>query len=102
MFHVPCSMLSQDEVKNIAALARVGISEKEIEKYQKDLSAILDYFQKLNELDTGDISPISQITGMENISRSDRAEDFGDIGKYDILKNAPELKNGQVKVRSVL
>jgi aspartyl-tRNA(Asn)/glutamyl-tRNA(Gln) amidotransferase subunit C len=94
-------LLKSDEVKNIAALARVGINEKEIEKYQKELSAILDYFQKLNELNTDSIDPISHITGMENKSRADRMEDFGSAGKKDILSNAPEKKEGFVKVKSV-
>jgi aspartyl-tRNA(Asn)/glutamyl-tRNA(Gln) amidotransferase subunit C len=102
MFQVSCSMLSKDEVKNIAALARVGVNEKEIEKYQKDLSAILDYFQKLDELDTDNVSPISHITGMENKIRSDKMVDFGKLGKDSILKNAPEVKEGHIKVKSVL
>ena len=95
-------MLSKEEVKNIAALARIGLDESEIEKYRKDISSVLDYFQKLNELDTGSIEPIGHITGRENISREDKAEDAGDIGLKNILKNVPETKNGYVKVKSVL
>lgn len=94
-------MLSKEEVKNIAALARIGLNEDEIEKYRKDISSILDYFQKLNELDTDSIKPIGHITGRENISREDRVEDAGDIGIKEILKNAPETKGGYVKVKSV-
>jgi aspartyl-tRNA(Asn)/glutamyl-tRNA(Gln) amidotransferase subunit C len=95
-------MLTIEEVKNIAALARVGIREKEIGKYQKDISSILDYVRKLDEVDTEGIEPIGHITGRDNIARSDESREFGDLGRKDILTNAPELKDGCVKVRSVL
>jgi aspartyl-tRNA(Asn)/glutamyl-tRNA(Gln) amidotransferase subunit C len=95
-------MLSKDEVKHIASLARIGLKENEIEKYQKDLSAVLNYFEKLKELDIKDIAPISHIAGMENKVRSDQMNDFGKLGKEAILENAPEIKNGHIKVKSVL
>lgn len=95
-------MLTKDEIKNIAALARVGIEEGDIEKYQKDLSAVLDYFRQLEKLDTSDVEPINHITGMHNVLREDRDDDFGEIGKKSILKNAPETKGGSIKVKSVL
>ncbi|EKE16517.1 MAG: glutamyl-tRNA(Gln) and/or aspartyl-tRNA(Asn) amidotransferase, C subunit [uncultured bacterium] len=95
-------MLSVDEIKHIANLARISLKEKEIEKYQKDLSDILEYFKKMEELDTEKVEPIGHITGMKNVSRFDKASDFGLIGRENILKNAPEMKNGYVKVKSVL
>jgi len=93
-------MLTKDEVKHIAALARIGLSEKETEKYQKDLSAVLDYFKKLEEADTENVEPISHITGRENSTREDRADDFGN--KNDIVKLFPESKDNYCKVKSVL
>lgn len=93
-------MLNDDEVKHIAALARIGLSDKEIEKYQKDLSAILDYFKKLEDVDTGNVEPISHITGAENITRSDKKEKFEN--KKEIIKLFPESKDGYDKVKSVL
>lgn len=95
-------MLSKEEVQHIAALARIGLTDKETEKYQKDLSAILDYFQKLQELDTENVNPIGHITGRNNVTSEDKMENFGDLGKEAILKNAPEIKNRYVKVKSVL
>ena len=95
-------MLSPEEVKKIAALARIGLSEEEIPKYQKELSAILDYFEKLKELDTEKIETIGHITGRFNSYREDKARDFGDLGREAILENAPEKKDGFVKVKSVL
>ena len=95
-------MLSREEILNIATLARVGLSEKDIEKYQGELSAILDYFKKLEELDVENVEPIGHITGMQDVLRTDRNEDFGDLGKDAILKNAPEKKDRYIKVKSVL
>lgn len=95
-------MLSRDEIKNIAALARLGVEEEDIEKYQKDLSAVLDYFKELEKLDTENVEPISHITGMYNVLREDRDVDFGSVGREAILKNAPETKDGSIKVKSVL
>jgi len=95
-------MLTREEILNIASLARVGLSEKEIEKYGHDLSEILDYFKKLDELDVSDVEPIGHITGMQNVFRADKSEDFGDLGKKSIMEIAPETKDGYFKVKSVL
>jgi aspartyl-tRNA(Asn)/glutamyl-tRNA(Gln) amidotransferase subunit C len=95
-------MLSKEEILHIATLARIGLDEKDIEKYRHDLSAILDYFKKLEECDTEGVEPIGHITGMQNVFRSDKNEDFGSIGKEAIMKNVPEVKDGFIKVRSVL
>ena len=93
-------MLSKSEVKNIAALARVGLDEKEIGKYQKDLSEILDYFEKLKELNAENVEPIGHITGMENVIREDYQSVFRN--SEGIKKLFPEEKNGYDKVKSVL
>lgn len=95
-------MLSKEEITNIAALARIGLQESDIEPYRKDLSAVLDYFKELEKLDTENIEPISHITGMYNVLREDRDVDFGESGKNALLKNAPETKDKSIKVKSVL
>jgi aspartyl-tRNA(Asn)/glutamyl-tRNA(Gln) amidotransferase subunit C len=92
-------MLSEKEVKNIASLARIGLDDKEIGKYRKNLSEILDYFEKLKELNT-DSEPISHINGMENVTREDRPDVFRNV--EDIKKLFPEGKSGYDKVKSVL
>ena len=95
-------MLTKEEILHIATLARIGLSEKDVEKYQTELSEILDYFKKLDELEVGNIEPIGHITGMLNKLRSDAQVDFGSVGKEQILKNAPERKEDYIKVKSVL
>ncbi len=94
-------MLSKEEVKNIAHLARIGVTEEETEKYRKDLSAVLDFFQELQSLDTEGIEPIGHITGRVSEAREDGTDDFGVSGKEAIRKNFPESKDGFLKVKSV-
>lgn len=95
-------MLTKEEILHIATLARIGLNENDVEKYQHDLSNILDYFKKLEEVDTTGIEPIGHITGMQNAFRADKNEDFGALGKEQIMQNAPEAKDGYFKVKSVL
>lgn len=93
-------MLSKDEVKHIASLARIGISDEEVEKFSHDLSSILDWIAQLEEVDVSGVLPTAHITGMDNINREDRVEDF--LDKEKIIKLFPESKNGYDKVKSVL
>lgn len=94
-------MLSEEEVKKIALLARIGVKENEREKYRKDLSAVLDFFRELETVPTDGVASIGHITGMTDAARADHMEDFGASGKELILKNVPETKDGFVKVKSV-
>jgi aspartyl-tRNA(Asn)/glutamyl-tRNA(Gln) amidotransferase subunit C len=95
-------MLTEEEVKNIASLARIGIEGKEVEDYQKNLSAILDYFKELSELDTENVEPIGHITGRSDVLRKDERGEVLEKEREDILNNAPERKGDYVKVKSVL
>jgi aspartyl-tRNA(Asn)/glutamyl-tRNA(Gln) amidotransferase subunit C len=93
-------MLTEEEVKHIAILARIGLSDDEVERYRTDLSQVLDFFKELESLDTGDAVE-TVVPEKENDYREDRMEDFGSAGKERILGNVPATKNGYVKVKSV-
>lgn len=95
-------MLTQEEVKHVAMLARVGLRDDEIEKYQKILSGVLDFFQELEQVDIANIAVPRQIIGRENGMRSDRVQESSEVQLQALLKNAPETKNGYIKVKSVL
>lgn len=94
-------MLTKEEVKHIALLARIGLKEEEIEKYQKGLSSVLDFFAQLQEVDTDGVEPVRQIVGRENGWREDRGRDFPDARKQAIKDIMPETKDGSLKVKSV-
>lgn len=93
-------IIGKEEIQHIAKLARLGISEEEKEQYAKDLARILDYFKKLERVDTEDVTPIAQITNLRNIVRQDKGIDFKD--KEIILRNSPEQKDNFIKVKSIL
>lgn len=67
-------MLSEDQVKHIAKLARVALSDEEVERFSKQLSDVLKYVEILNEVDTKKVSETSQVTGLKNIMRVDEVE----------------------------
>jgi aspartyl-tRNA(Asn)/glutamyl-tRNA(Gln) amidotransferase subunit C len=91
-------MISKEEVKHIAKLARLGLTEEEIEKFQKDLSSILGYIEKLKEVDVSKIGPASHAVKVENVMRKDEAKPFGNKKLLDL---APDQKEGFLKVKSV-
>lgn len=95
--------LSKKEVEHIAKLARLGLSDKEKGKYSKELSVILDYFEKLKEVDTEKIEPTSQATGLTNIFREDENPHQVDIEKIKkMLGQAPEREDNFVKTKPIL
>jgi len=93
-------MLSKDEVLHIAKLARIELKDAEVEKFQKDLSAVLDYVDELKSVDTEGLEEISQVTGLVNVQRSDVAVQTED--REAILSQAPETKDGYYKVKAIL
>ena len=94
-------MLSKEEVQKIALLSRIGLKGEEIAQYQKDLSAVFDFFRELETLQTDAVTPIGHITGRTDVMRMDAHEDFGHTGKTAIMENAPDTKDNFLKVRSV-
>lgn len=95
-------MLSKKEVQHIAKLARLGLSEKEIEKMRRELSKILDYIEKLKEVDVSKIEPTSHSVLVENIIRSDEVKEEKLERRKKIIEMAPEKKEGYLKVKPIL
>jgi len=96
-------MITKEEVKHIAKLARLGLSEKEIGKFQKELSSILDYVEKLKEVDISNIEPTSHSVLVENIMREDiEKSKIKNQKSKKLLELAPETKNGYLKTKSIL
>ena len=96
------AMLSSQDIKHIATLSRIEPSPEEEEIYREEMSAILDYVQKLDELDTEGVEPIGHITGMINSYREDVSRDESVQEKEALMDNVPELKNKWVRVKKVL
>lgn len=94
------TILSADDVRAIADLARLELSEDDVARYQRQLSDILDYFQKLEELDTSHIDPTSSVLPLTNVMRADEARPA--LSVEDALANAPDSDGEQFRVRAVL
>lgn len=92
--------ISKKEIEHIAMLARLSLSEKEKELYGAQLSKILDYMEKLNELDTKDIEPTSHIITLNNVMRDDVLEDS--IPREEALKNAPSRSEKFYRVPRII
>ncbi len=93
--------LSEAEVIKLAKLARLHLDAKDVPKYQKEISAILDYVEQLQTVNVDDLEPTYQVTGLTNVMRPDRVKDYG-ITAEELLKNAPATQDGHIKVRRVL
>lgn len=94
--------ISLEEVEHIAELARIKLTEQEKKQFADELSDVLGYVKRLQEVNTKAVEPISQVTGMVNVVREDIAEDFGEEGKKIMIKNFPEERDGYIKVKQVL
>ena len=80
--------ISKEEIEHIAVLARLSLSGEEKELFGSQLSSILDYMEKLNELDTKGIEPTSHVLSLSNVMRDDIPR--LSIPKEDALMNAPD------------
>ncbi|HEX7363939.1 MAG TPA: Asp-tRNA(Asn)/Glu-tRNA(Gln) amidotransferase subunit GatC [Dehalococcoidia bacterium] len=92
--------LSRKEVQHIALLARLGLSEDEIEKFRHQLSDILGNFEVLRQIDTTDVLPTAQSIELQNVFRPD--EPKASYPVEEILANAPQREGDSFKVRAVL
>lgn len=97
------NMISKEEVKHIAQLARIKLEPEQVEKYQKELSAILEFVGELSKADTSNAEPIRQITGLESAFREDAEHGLLDQSQgQELIKQAPHHKDGFVAVPEVL
>jgi len=91
--------LSIQQIEHIARLARLEVSEVEKKTYSEQLSAILDYVDQLQKIDTTGVEPTSQVTGLVNNNREDVIEDSGIAS--DLLATAPSQSDGFITIPKV-
>jgi aspartyl-tRNA(Asn)/glutamyl-tRNA(Gln) amidotransferase subunit C len=92
--------LSREEVLHIAALAKVGVTEADVEKFREQLSNILKYFEALQKLDTQGVPPTAQSVALQNVIMCDEVRPS--MPAEDTLANAPAREDDFFKVRIVL
>ncbi|CAN5139883.1 Asp-tRNA(Asn)/Glu-tRNA(Gln) amidotransferase subunit GatC [soil metagenome] len=92
--------LELETVERIAALARLGLSQDEMERMRDQLSVVLDHISMLEEVPTEDIPPTAQVIELQNIMRDDVVEPS--LSQEQVLLNAPRSEDGFIKVKAVL
>lgn len=92
--------LSREQVLHIAELAKLGLTEEETERFAEQLSAILDYAEMLNRLDTSAIPPTAQAIFQRNVTRADEVR--GSLSPDEILANAPQREGNYFQVKAIL
>ena len=92
--------LDRTEVEHIALLARIGLTEDEIELFGQQLSKILEQFEVLKELDTADVTPTGHAVELEGVMRDDVPDDSLQAG--EVLENAPRREGEFFRVKAVL
>lgn len=95
------SKLSRDDVLKLAQLARLDLSEAEVEEYASELTEILQYVEQLSAVDVKGLKPTNQVTGLTNVTRKDEIRDYGYETK-DLLQNLPDVKDDQIKVKRMI
>jgi len=92
--------LSREDVLHIALLARLGLSESEVEKFREQLSNILENFEVLQKVDTTNVPPTAQSIPLQTVMRDDEVAPSLPAG--DILANAPRREGDFFRVKPVL
>ena len=90
------NIISDETIEYVGILAKLELSEEEKEQAKKDMGSMLDYLDKLNELDTTGVEPMSHVFPVNNVFREDVVTNGDEHEK--ILANAPEEKNQSFKV----
>ena len=93
-------MIDREEVRKVANLARLNISEAEEAEFTTQLNSILEYFDQLSELDTTDVKPTTRAIETSNITREDRITPFPN--KEELLKAAPEQQGDFFRVPKII
>lgn len=92
--------LTDDQVKHIAKLANLPITDKEVHKYSEQLSVILEYIEQLEKVDTKGVNPTFNVSGQSNIFHPD--ETIAGISQEAALQNASHKKNNMFVVKRVI
>lgn len=92
-------ILTKSQVKHVAKLADLKLTEREVAKFQKQLSEVLDYTAQLDELETKGVEPTSQVTGLENVFREDEPEPS--LSQTEAISGAKRKEKGFFRTKAI-
>jgi aspartyl-tRNA(Asn)/glutamyl-tRNA(Gln) amidotransferase subunit C len=93
--------LTRDDVLKLARLARLTITDEEVEKYRSELTEILGFVEQLQNADVAGLQPTSQVTGLTNVMREDEVADYG-TSPDDLLRIVPQKQDRHIKVKRMI
>lgn len=88
-------------VPHVAKLANLTLTPAEVKKFEKQLQNVLDYIDKLNEVNTENVKETSQTTGLENVLREDKPELNSSLSQDEALSGSKSIKNGLFKAKGI-
>ena len=91
--------LTENDVKHVANLAKLNLNEEDLKNFKRQLTEIVDFVSKLEEVDTKGVSPTSQVTGAENVFREDKTEKS--LSQDEALSNAKRKHNSYFVVKAI-
>lgn len=94
------ALITREDVLHVASLARLALTEDEINRLQYELGRILEYFQQLQNLNTGDVPITSHVLPMVNVLREDTVRES--IPQQEVLANAPDQVEGFFRVPRII
>lgn len=94
--------LTSNDVKHVAELANLPLTAAELKKFQKQLSSVVDYIAELQEVQTSNVEPTSQTTGLENVFRDDSVDVTRILSQEEALSGTEKTHNGYFVVPMVL
>lgn len=95
------TQLSRDDVLKLARLARLALTDDEIDEFRSEMEKVLDYVAMLQDVDVSGLQPTTQVTGLTNVMRDDQVKDYG-VSREDLLAVVPKHQDDQVKVQRMV
>ena len=92
--------VSKEDVKHIAKLSKLNLTQEELEKYTNELSSIVDFANELSNINVEGIKPTAHILDIKNVFRKDEVKEFKDID--GLMQNAPDKERGMFKIPKVI
>ena len=101
ILEIHMAKLARTDILKLAKLARLRLSDAEVDKFQEEISGILGYVDMLKNVDTGNLKPTYQVSGLVNVTRKDEVKDYGTT-QLELLKNAPDTEKAYLKVKRMI
>lgn len=93
--------LTREDILQLARLARISLTDEEVDEFSSEFTAILDYVEQLNAVDTTGLEPTSQVTNLVNVMRPDEVKSYG-YDPRDLLQNVPQTQQNLIKVNRMI